>query len=260
MHRDSQDKTWGRHAMNWGEIQEPQGRDGYHYVLNALPQTTPLKLLDIGCGTGFFCRLAAAKGIDVTGIDASRVSVDIAKQHLSATRFFTGNMEKLPFEDSLFDVVCGFNSFQYADCLERALLEAKRVLKIGGNLIILVWGNQALCEIAILLRSIYALLSFPAPHGPGAFVLSENQLLENALSTCGFSAITTTAIPAEWSYPDVETAVKGLMSLGALSEAIDQNGMKKTREMVLKQLLSYCRSDGTIVIKNQYKAIICKNK
>lgn len=32
----------------------------------------PLRVLDIGCGSGEFCRLAAARGAAVSGIDAAK--------------------------------------------------------------------------------------------------------------------------------------------------------------------------------------------
>lgn len=257
---DLQDKHWGRHTGDWAAIQEPQGRDGYLYVLGILPRAVPFKLLDIGCGTGSFLELAAARGIDTTGIDASKVFVEQAKHRLPSGSFFTADMEKLPFEDASFGAVCGFNSFQYATDLDRAVWEAKRVLETGGRLIVLLWGNKALCGIAAFLKSVYTSLSFGAPDGPGAFALSESRLLDDALTGAGFSGITTTDIPARWNYPDRETAAKGLLSLGALASIVDRYGIEKAREVVVRSLLPYTQPDGTVVIQNQYRIVVCEKK
>jgi ubiquinone/menaquinone biosynthesis C-methylase UbiE len=45
------------------------------------------------------------------------------------------DLEALPFKEATFDVVAGFNSFQYAGDFENALKEAKRVLKTGGEIV-----------------------------------------------------------------------------------------------------------------------------
>jgi ubiquinone/menaquinone biosynthesis C-methylase UbiE len=37
------------------------------------------RMLDIGCGTGTFALLAAARGIEVTGLDPDAESLDVAR-------------------------------------------------------------------------------------------------------------------------------------------------------------------------------------
>ena len=71
-------------------------------------------LLDVGCGTGFFSDLAFKKGADVTGLDAIEQFNEHAKQRNPSINFIVGEMEELPFADSIFNFVCGYNSFQYA--------------------------------------------------------------------------------------------------------------------------------------------------
>lgn len=54
--------------------------------------------------------------------------------------FRIAEMEGLPHADGSFDVVTGFNAFQYAAKPVNALREARRVAKRGGVLVIAVWG------------------------------------------------------------------------------------------------------------------------
>lgn len=108
-----QGELWGKHPENWSLIQESTGNAGYKYVLDFIEFKPTDKLLDVGCGSGFFSNLAHNKGIDVVGIDASTPLIEQAKQRNSSIKFLTGEMEELPFEDNTFDIVCAFNSIQY---------------------------------------------------------------------------------------------------------------------------------------------------
>jgi ubiquinone/menaquinone biosynthesis C-methylase UbiE len=57
-------------------------------------------------------------------------------------------METLPHADGTFDIVTGFNAFQYAARPVNALREARRVSKPGGHIVIAVWGLPEQCEAA----------------------------------------------------------------------------------------------------------------
>ncbi len=72
------------------------------------------QVLDVGCGSGLFCHLAAKRDAQVAGTDAAPKLIEIAKSRTSSGDFRVGEMEELPFADGLFDLVTGFISFQYA--------------------------------------------------------------------------------------------------------------------------------------------------
>ena len=64
------------------------------------------RLLDAGCGQGFFTALFAEQGIDALGVDLSSVGIDAAKRlyEFSPARFTAGDILQLPFEEQ-FDCV-----------------------------------------------------------------------------------------------------------------------------------------------------------
>jgi 2-polyprenyl-3-methyl-5-hydroxy-6-metoxy-1,4-benzoquinol methylase len=73
-----QGALWGAHARGWAE-QELQHRPLYEHALRSLELGPGKAVLDVGCGAGLFCRLAADAGARVTGIDAAERLVEIAR-------------------------------------------------------------------------------------------------------------------------------------------------------------------------------------
>ena len=158
-----QAKLWGRYPLEWSTIQEAIGKEGYDHALQILNLSGQESLLDVGCGAGFFCTLAAPKTRFITGLDATVELVEVARHRLPAYPFLVGEMEELPLPDEAYDIVTGFNSFQYAATIANALAEARRVLKPGGRLVVMIWGNKQDCEAASFLAAVGSLLPPPPP-------------------------------------------------------------------------------------------------
>jgi SAM-dependent methyltransferase len=253
-----QGHLWGQRPDDWATIQEPTTIDGYIYVLNKLKLSNDNTLLDVGCGSGLFSSLATGKGAIITGIDASEPFVELAKKRVPDGQFTTGEMEELPFDNAEFDVVCGFNSFQYAASTKNALSEAKRVLKTGGKLVAMIWGNKEDCEAATYLKAVGSLLPPPPPGAPGPFALTENSALENILTDIDFKKIESVDIPSVWDYPNLDIALKGLLSAGPAVKAIEHSGFEKVYQTVSAAVEPYVQNNGHVVYKNKFRIVIAE--
>lgn len=88
-----------------------------------------------------------------------------------------GDLEELPFSDAEFDLVTGFNSFQFAANPVVALQEARRVAKPTGRVVIMTWGVPEGMEAASLVAALKPLLPPPPPGAPGRFALSDANTL-----------------------------------------------------------------------------------
>jgi ubiquinone/menaquinone biosynthesis C-methylase UbiE len=167
-------------------------------------------------------------------------------------------MEELPFRDEAFNIVCGFNSFQYAANVKNALTEAKRLLKPGGKILTMIWGNMEDCEAATFLKAIGSLLPPPPPGAGDPFALSENQLLEHMLEECGFNIISNEDIESVWDYADTTTALKGLMSVGPVAKAIEHCGFKEVNKTITAAVQPYIQSNGHVVYHNKFRVVIAE--
>jgi SAM-dependent methyltransferase len=256
----AQAKLWGRQPKDWSTIQEPTGKAGYDHALAALNLTGQETLLDVGCGTGVFLSLAAPKVRFITGLDATVELVEEARRRLPAYPFLVGEMEDLPLPDEAYDIVTGFNSFQYAADISDALSEARRVLKPGGRLVAMIWGNPEDCQATASIGALGSLLPPPPPGSPGPFALSEQQRLEKTLENAGFTVLQSTDIDSIWDYPDVATLLRGLLSAGPAYKAISQAGYDKVAAAVTATLPPFTRPDGHIVYNNKFRVVIARKK
>jgi SAM-dependent methyltransferase len=98
-------------------------------------------VLDVGCGSGEFWELAAARGARVSGIDAAAGLVEIARRRLPEANLRVGPIERLPSRDESFDLVTGFNAFRFAADFVAFLTEAARVTRRGGRVAICNGGR-----------------------------------------------------------------------------------------------------------------------
>lgn len=251
-----QSKLWGQRPNDWATVQEPTGNSGYEYALHFLQPNPSDKMLDIGCGSGLFACLAAKTGAEVIGLDATKPLIEEAELRNSSIKFLVGEMEELPFNDNSFDMVTGFNSFQYASDVKHALSEAKRVLKVEGKLVVMIWGDKEDCEAATYLKAMGSLLPPLPPGAPGPFALTENHLLENILEELGFRILASNDIDSTWDYPDIETAMKGLLSAGPASKAIENAGYEKAYSTLVEALLPYIKSNERVVYRNKFRVVI----
>ncbi len=118
-----------------------QARFAQQPSLNFLvPQLAPgQRLLDVGCGGGFLSSQlaeAVAQG-ELVGIDLEPSQVDLARETaarrgVANTQFQVGDALDLPFRDGSFDVLHFGGVLLHICDVDRALEEARRVLRPGG--------------------------------------------------------------------------------------------------------------------------------
>ncbi len=118
-------------------------------LLERIKGLSPLRVLDIGCGTGYMTRQMAAMfpRAEVIGIDIAPGMIEEAKKRArERPRFISGDGERLAFPDHCFDLIVSNATFQWM-AAERALAEAGRTLKRGGRVELNTFGPETLKEL-----------------------------------------------------------------------------------------------------------------
>jgi ubiquinone/menaquinone biosynthesis C-methylase UbiE len=107
---------------------------------HGVPQRS--RILDVGCGPGELVSSLLNKDYDVWGVDISQGMVETARKvleangFLSTNRIFVCDIENLSFKDSFFDVVVAAGVMEYQKREDESLSEMRRVLKLGGYLVL----------------------------------------------------------------------------------------------------------------------------
>lgn len=96
--------------------------------------------IDIGCGDGRNSRFLSSLGFSTVGLEISEeIVLGLRSQPKSREEFVVGNSAEIPFQDSTFDLLVGWNSIYYmgSSGLQIAdhFKEFRRVLKSDGTAI-----------------------------------------------------------------------------------------------------------------------------
>ena len=128
-------------AVNEDELLHGQGKVWTALLKENLPARPGLRILDAGCGPGFFAILMTRCGHDVTAVDCSAPM--LAKAQANIGRFCPGgavhtavmDVQQLALPDQTFDAVLSRNVTWNLECPESAYAEWLRVLRPGGVLL-----------------------------------------------------------------------------------------------------------------------------
>jgi SAM-dependent methyltransferase len=242
----------GAPPQDWAEISEPAWREVFATAVTKAGVGPGLRHLDIGCGAGGALVVSRGLGAEVAGIDASANLVAIARRRLPGGRIEVGEMEELPFADRSFDVVTGINSFQFSGDPVRALAEARRVLRPGGGMLVLVWGRREDCElITVTMPAVFGLLP-PSPTGAAApRPWAEPGFVEGLMAEAGLDPSQHGEFTAALAFADADAALRAVLSASA--RAIRHAGEATVADAVRATLPKVSRPDGTVVWRNRFR-------
>jgi SAM-dependent methyltransferase len=249
-----QGELWGTAARDWAELEEPTHKPLWEAMLEAAGVSSGTRFLDAGCGAGGAGVLAAQRGSQVSGIDASGALISLAVEHVPEGDFRVGDLEALPYEDDAFDAIMAANSVQYAEEPVAALAEIRRVCEPGGGRVVVgTWGAPEDCEVRHILKAVIEALPSPPP-GEGPFALSAPGALESLVERAGLTVIGSGEVDCPKEYPEPGIAWRAFRSSGPLQGAIRAVGEEKIKTAVLKALEPNTNG-GKVRLENRFRYV-----
>lgn len=152
---------WNVHIHDLAIVTQPVGTHGFFRELDRyrfeklsyLPQIVNFsgyagqRLLEVGCGAGIDLVHFARGGAIVSGIDLAETSIELARRNFAqqglAAELQVMNGEALAFDDDSFDVVYAHGVLQYTADAQKMVKELHRVLRPGGNAILMVYNKYS---------------------------------------------------------------------------------------------------------------------
>lgn len=105
-------------------------------MLELAGDVSGLRILDVGCGEGRFCRIMSRRGAAVVGLEPTAGLLKAARERDPSGEYVDGRAESLPFDDESFDVVIAY--LVLIDVLDyrTAIQEMARVVRPEGRLVV----------------------------------------------------------------------------------------------------------------------------
>lgn len=253
---ESREDLW--RARDYADRQEDSTRPDYQEGLRRTRPRSGTVLLDLGCGAGGFCRLAADAGADTTGIDASPAMIEIARQRVPEGRFHVGDMQGLPFDENAFDVVTAFNSLQFTDDPGAALVGARRVAKPGAIVFTVVFGREERVGQVVGWRALGTLLPPRAPGSPGPLALSKPGVIDDLVQTSGLTVIDVGYLEGRFDYPDQAAMLRGQRAGQVAVLAERAAGEAAVTDALTKAFASCRTSSGGYRIKFEWRYVVAR--
>jgi ubiquinone/menaquinone biosynthesis C-methylase UbiE len=147
-----------------------QGANPEDVAYDAIAETKPARVLDVGCGLGITSeRFKTELGADVRAIDVSSRMVALTQERGIDARL--ADAEQIPFEAASFDAVFAGWVLYHVPNLDLAIAECARVLRPGGRLVASSYFEDNMPELWDLIEGIVPRAQLSFNHKNGAELL-----------------------------------------------------------------------------------------
>ncbi len=98
----------------------------------------------------------------------------------------------------------------------------------------------------------------PPPGAPGPFALPDEAKLRAFAAEAGLTPLTVVDVPCAWIYPNLETALKGMLSAGPAQRAIRASSTQQASEAIAGAIASYRTASGGYHSDNVFRYLIAR--
>jgi SAM-dependent methyltransferase len=171
-------------------------------------------IADIGCGNGVFLAELARRGYagHLIGADMSPGMLRAARQRTRHPALLAADATALPFRDESADVTLAMHMLYHVPEPELAVLELRRITRLGGRLVVGLNGADHHRELRALITAALARLGHdPAPMASDRLGLDQGEILLRRV----FASVTRYDFAGTLVLPDPEPVAAYVRSLPA---------------------------------------------
>ena len=91
-----------------------------------------LRLVDVGCGTGYHLRRYRERGYEISGVDGSGEMLNEAQAANPQIEFVLADVDRIPLPSAAYDAALCIEVLRYLPDIQPCLREIRRMVKPGG--------------------------------------------------------------------------------------------------------------------------------
>ena len=178
-------------------------------IVNSKNPLSNLSLLDVGCGGGLLSEPMCKLGAKVTGIDAARKNINIAKIHAKKNKlkinYATGSPEKLKIKNK-FNVILNMEIVEHVSDLNYFIKSCAKLLKKNGIMFVATINRTLKSYLFAIVGAEYILKWLPiGTHDWNSFI-KPNELVDTLtkynLKLKGIHGMTYNPLLDQWKISD----------------------------------------------------------
>lgn len=206
------------------------------------------RVLDVGCGTGIFARMAAehtGQSGRITGLDLNESMLAVARSIDPEIEWRAGDATRLPFSDHAYDVVASQFVLMFVPDRVVALKEMWRVLAPGGRLVVAVWTESdaysVLTEIAMNQGAEVLAASVTVP-----FSMGDKRMLHSLFDEAGIPDTSLQTLDGHARFPSIDDFVRTEIKAWVTAETTSEAPLQALLIEARNRLAAYCVDDGSV--------------
>ncbi|NUU65141.1 malonyl-ACP O-methyltransferase BioC [Enterobacteriaceae bacterium BIT-l23] len=231
--------AFGRAAATYDRFAELQRLSGQRLMQEA-GERTPDRVLDAGCGTGFFSHLWRQRGSQVIALDLAPAMLTRVRACEAAHHCVQGDIEALPLATDSVELAWSSLAVQWCSSLSRGLSELKRVTRPGGRVLFSTLCDGSLPELHQAWRAV------------------DSQRHANRFLTAGQIARAADAPGMRWfcetvrlHFADPLSAMRSLKGIGATHLHDGRTARTLTRSQLKALTLAWPQHEGQFPLSYQ---------
>ncbi len=209
--------------------------------------------LDVGCGPGHTTAALARRldGGTALGVDFSPAMVEHARRTWAGTpgvAFEVDDAERLARPDAGFDVVAASYTLMYCYDATGALMEMARVVRPGGQLMLLVWGPARDVWWSPSIEIVERRAAYYSAACPMMFFYGLPSVLPRMCAQAGLEITAEAVLDAPMRYASAEDAVAASLIGGPLAglynNRLDEAMQREAWDLMRREVEAVAVPDG----------------